>query len=273
MKINIGRKNKEHTDDLDYLYNNYRPVKSPVGSFNGYSKSGIKEHKWVLQLLISGVVLLLVAGLFRSELPFSGTLQEGVKYLMSSETNLRPVINQVVRLSTQVGNVEWPVADDVPAPTQPAPAKPTITQVPPESILLLPVSGNVLRNYGWYVDPDEKIQKFNEGIDIKVPVGTTVKAAAAGKVIKASEPEDAGKIILIESKPGEVIRYANLSKVSVQIGQTVKAGDVIGKSGLTSDKEPYVHFEVIIESKPVDPLSKLGIDFTRSNGAKRPEQK
>ncbi len=268
MKINIGRKNKEHTDDLDYLYNNYRPAKSPVSSFNGYSKNGTKEHKWVLQLLISGVVLLLVAGLFRSELPFSGTLKEGVKYLMSSETNLQPVFNQVVRLSTQVGNVEWPVADDVPAPVKPA-----ITQVPPESILLLPVSGNVLRNYGWYVDPDEKTQKFNEGIDIAVSVGTTVKASAAGKVIKASDPEEIGKSILVESKPGEMIRYANLSKVSVQIGQTVKAGDVIGKSGLASDKEPYVHFEVIIDSKPIDPLSKLGIDFTKINGVKRPEQK
>lgn len=267
MKINIGRKNKEHTDDLDYLYNNYRPAKSPL-SFNGYSKNGTKEHKWVLQLLISGVVLLLVAGLFRSELPFSGTLKEGIKYLMSSETNLQPVINQVVRLSAQVGNVEWPTADDVPAP-----AKPAITQVPPESVLLLPVSGNVLRNYGWYLDPDEKIQKFNEGIDIAVAVGTTVKAAAAGKVIKASEPEDIGKSILVESKPGEMIRYANLSKASVQIGQTVKAGDIIGMSGLASDKEPYVHFEVIIDSKPVDPLSKLGIDFTKNNGVKRPEQK
>jgi murein DD-endopeptidase MepM/ murein hydrolase activator NlpD len=267
MKINIWRKKREHTEDLDYLYDNYRPAKSPV-NYGGYPKKGTKENKWILQLLISGVVLLLVAGLFRSELPFTGTLKEGVKYLMTSETNLQPVINQVVRLSTQVGNVEWPTADEVPVPDRPA-----ITQVPPESILLLPVSGNVLRNYGWYIDPEEKIQKFNEGIDIAVPVGTIVKASADGKVIKASEPDELSKSILIESKSGELIRYANLSKTSVQIGQTVKAGDVIGKSGITSDKEPYVHFEVIIDSKPVDPLGKLGVDFSKINGAKRPEEK
>lgn len=267
MKINVGRKNKDYTDDMDYIYDNYQPAKSPV-SYGSYPKKGTKDHKWIFQLLISGAILLLVAGLFRSELPFTGTLKEGVKYLMTSETDLEPVINQVIRLSAQVGNVEWPVADDVPAP-----ARPAITQVPPEAILLLPVSGNVLRNYGWYTDPDEKFQRFNEGLDIAVPSGTIVKASTDGKVIKVNETENPGKSILVECKSGELIRYANLSLTSVQIGQAVKAGDVIGKSGMSTDKEPYVHFEVIIDSKPVDPLSKLGIDFTKTNGAERPEQK
>ena len=267
MKINIWRKKKDQTDDLDYIYDNYRPAKSPA-SYGGYPKSRAKEHKWIFQLLISGAILLLVTGLFRSELPFTQVLQQGVKNLMTSETDLQPVITQVVRLSTQMGNVGWPMADDIPAP-----ARPAITQVPPESVLLLPVSGNVLRNYGWYSDPEEKFQRFNEGIDIAVPLGTTVKSSTAGKVIRVNEPENLGKSILVESKSGELIRYTNLSAISVQIGQSVNAGDTIGKSGMPVDKEPYVHFEVILDGKPVDPLSKLGIDFTKINEAKRPEQK
>ncbi|MDT3698479.1 MAG: M23 family metallopeptidase [Thermincola sp.] len=267
MKINFGRGNNNNTDDLDYIYDNYRPAKSPVG-FGSYPKKGAGEYKWVIQLLVSGAVLLLVAGLFRSDLPFTGTIKEGVRYLMTSETDLRPVINQVLRLSYQVGSVDWPAADNVPAPERPA-----ITTVPPESIMLLPVSGNVLRNYGWYTDPAVKFQRFNEGIDIAVPSGTSVKASADGKVIKVSDPANLGKSILIESISGELIHYANLSQISVQIGQSVKAGDIIGKSGLADDKEPYVHFEVIVDGKPVDPLSKLGIDFTKINGAAGPEQR
>lgn len=268
MKINIGRKNKDAKQDLEYLYENYRPAKSPV-SYGGYQhQKGTKDYKWIMQLLVSGVILFLVAGLFRSELPFTGTLKSGVKYLMTAETNLQPVMHQIVTLATQLGSVEWPVSEDLPAP-----AKPAITQVPSEALMLLPVSGNVLRNYGWYTDPEEKVQKFNEGIDISTPVGTSVKASCDGKVIKTMNMEGQGKSLLIEGKSGELVRYANLSEISVQIGQVVKAGEVIGKSGLSSDKEPYVHFEVIIDSKPVDPLTRLGIDFTKINGAKRLEQK
>lgn len=266
MKINIGQK-KDPDQNLDYLYENYRPAKSPL-SYGGYRQKGAKDYKWIMQLLVSGVILLLVAGLFKSELPYTGVLKSGVKYLMTAETNFQPVMQQVVGLATQIGSVEWPVTEDLPTPVRPA-----ITRVPSEAVLLLPVSGNVLRNYGWYTDPGDKVQKFNEGIDISTPVGTSVRASCDGKVIKTVTAEGQGKSILMESKYGDLIRYANLSEINVQTEQAVKAGEIIGKSGLAPDKEPYVHFEVIIDSRPVDPLTRLGLDFTKITGVKGPEQK
>lgn len=262
MKINIGSKDKNSSQDIDYLYQNYRPAKSPAvyGSLN---KKKMKDNKWVIQLLVSGVILLAVWGLFKTNLPLTAALKNSVKYLMTSETNMQPVFNKVIQLASQVGNVEWPVVDDVPQA-----AKTAVSEAPSGTVLLLPVSGSVLRTYGWQTDSEERVQVFHEGIDISAPVGTGVKASADGKVARVGEKPGLGRYILINNNSGEAVRYANLSEIRVKQGQQVKAGDIIGKSGQAEDGRPHVHFEVIVNGKPENPLDKLGVDFTRTNAVK-----
>ncbi|MHB9093633.1 MAG: M23 family metallopeptidase [Eubacteriales bacterium] len=266
MKINIGPKAKDSPQDLDYLYENYRPAKS--GGPANFYKSGGREHKWIFQLLASGAILLVILGLFKANIPFTGALKNGVKYLLTSETDFRPAFHQVVELAAQVGNVELPVADDVPSSTKTA-----ITEVPPGTLLLLPVSGNVINTYGWLVDPRENLQKFHEGVDIAAPVGTGVKASADGKVIDIGENSGLGKYVLVKNLTGELVRYANLSEVLVQKEQQLKAGNIIAKTGVLGDSEPHLHFEVIVNGRPVDPLSRLGVDFTRTDGTNRSDGK
>jgi len=262
MKVNIWERDKKSgIEDIEYTYGNYQPAKSTV-IYSKLSKKRLRENKWVIQLLIAGAVLLVILGLFRANIPFAGPLKNTVRYLMTTETNLQPVLHKVVQLASQAGNLEWPLLDDVPRS-----AAPVISDVPPESLLLLPVSGDVIRTYGWTVDPAGKVQTFNEGIDIAVPTGTDVKASAAGRVIDVGEQTGQGMFILVENSSGELVRYAHLAEVKVNPLQQVKAGDIIAISGLPKDRQPYMHFEVIVNGRPVDPLSRLGIDFTRVNGA------
>ncbi|MBA3814218.1 MAG: peptidoglycan DD-metalloendopeptidase family protein [Alphaproteobacteria bacterium] len=111
---------------------------------------------------------------------------------------------------------------------------------------------------------DDILTKFspgtNDGIKIKVPKGTAVKAAAAGDVLYAgSELEGYGNLLLLKHKGGWVTAYGYNSSLLVKKGDAVKKGQVIAKSGNKPDtKEALLHFEVRKGKQAVDPLPKLG---------------
>ncbi|MBY0501008.1 MAG: LysM peptidoglycan-binding domain-containing M23 family metallopeptidase [Alphaproteobacteria bacterium] len=99
----------------------------------------------------------------------------------------------------------------------------------------------------------------NDGINIKVPEGTSVKAAADGEVMySGSELKGFGNLLLIKHAEGWMTAYAHNSELLVTKGDKVKQGDTIAKSGKTGDvNEPQLHFEVRKGKQPIDPLTKL----------------
>lgn len=117
-----------------------------------------------------------------------------------------------------------------------------------------PVRGRVISGYG----PKPGGQQ-NEGINISVPEGTSVKAAEDGVVAYAgSELKGYGNLVLIKHADGWVTAYANNSALDVKKGDTVKRGQVIAKAGQTGNvTSPQVHFEIRKGSQPVDPSQYL----------------
>jgi murein DD-endopeptidase MepM/ murein hydrolase activator NlpD len=98
-------------------------------------------------------------------------------------------------------------------------------------------------------------KEVHDGIDLAAPLGTPVKAAAAGKVLYAGEQKGYGKIVIIEHSAGVVTLYAHNHELRTQAGAVVEAGTVIatvGQSGRTSG--PHLHFELRKNGVPVDPL-------------------
>lgn len=95
------------------------------------------------------------------------------------------------------------------------------------------------------------------GVDYMADVGTPVRSAANGKVIKISTGWSGGygNQILVDHGSGRVTRYAHLSNISVDVGQSVGQGEVIGYSGNTGRSTgPHLHFELIVGGSPVNPL-------------------
>ena len=106
---------------------------------------------------------------------------------------------------------------------------------------------------------------FHTGIDLSVPLGTPVFAAADGVVVLARPMTDAagalvgyGNYIIIQHDAGLKTLYGHLLAIGVKEGDQVKRGQLIGLVGSTGNSTgPHTHFEVRIDNSPVDPLEML----------------
>ena len=99
----------------------------------------------------------------------------------------------------------------------------------------------------------------NDGIDISVPAGTSVRAAENGVVVYSGDGlKGYGNLVLIKHPNGFVTAYANNGELDVKRGETVKRGQVIAKSGDSGNvNSPQLHFELRKGSTPVDPTQYL----------------
>lgn len=92
------------------------------------------------------------------------------------------------------------------------------------------------------------------GVDFPVPTGTKILAAADGVVTKAGSDGPYGNAVTITHAGGLQTMYAHMSSIKAKVGDTVKAGDVIGLVGSTGNTTgPHLHFEVIKKGTQVDP--------------------
>lgn len=126
--------------------------------------------------------------------------------------------------------------------------------VPPggSGVLGWPVSGPVTSGFGM------RWGRMHEGVDVAVPSGTAVRAAAAGSVIYVGWLGGYGNLVVVDHGGGLSTAYAHNSSFAVSQGQSVAAGEVVAYAGSTGHSTgPHVHFEVRVNGSAVDPLGYL----------------
>ncbi len=123
----------------------------------------------------------------------------------------------------------------------------------------LPVeSGYLSSGFGSRVDPFTGFEEPHLGIDLAAPPGTPVLAAGSGIVSYADNGGSYGMLVEITHGGGYVTRYAHNASILVQPGETVGQGDAIALLGSTGRSTgPHLHFEVLRDGEPVDPLPYL----------------
>ncbi len=118
--------------------------------------------------------------------------------------------------------------------------------------LIWPVSGPVTSGYGW------RWGRMHEGIDIAVPTGTPIAAAASGTVIYAGWMGGYGNLVVIDHGGGLATAYGHNSGFAVGVGQAVAQGQIVAYAGSTGNSTgPHLHFEVRVNGSPADPLGYL----------------
>jgi hypothetical protein len=85
---------------------------------------------------------------------------------------------------------------------------------------------------------------YHDGIDLAAPLGSTVRAAAAGTVISAGAQSDGAVVVKIRHADGYVSLYGHLDPaLDVKVGQYVSEGQALGKVGMTGKTTgPHLHF-------------------------------
>ena len=136
-------------------------------------------------------------------------------------------------------------------------------ELPPEPSapgqLLWPVSGPITSPFGMRNNPVTHVFILHAGIDIAVATGTTVAAAADGRVIVAGWDEGGcGNMIVLDHGGRLATQYCHLSQIFVGVGQEVQRGQAIAASGSTGHSTgPHLHFGVRVDGRPVDPMTYL----------------
>jgi murein DD-endopeptidase MepM/ murein hydrolase activator NlpD len=138
-------------------------------------------------------------------------------------------------------------------PSAPLPAGPV--GAPSSSGLIWPVDGPVVSGFGM------RWGRMHEGIDIAVPAGTPIRAAASGSVVLLQTEYSSGgygNFTCIDHGGGLSTCYAHLSSFATSSGASVSQGDIIGYVGCTGHcYGDHLHFEVRVNGVPQDPLAYL----------------
>lgn len=144
------------------------------------------------------------------------------------------------------------LASTEPAGTRVVTRPNAIRDRPPKSTgrFRAPVEGQVISRFG-----PKQGGLHNDGVNIKAPLGTPVKASENGVVIYAgNELQGYGNLILIRHEGGWVSAYAHNHEFKVKPGDQVKQGQVIASVGQTGNvSEPQLHFELRRNAKAIDP--------------------
>jgi murein DD-endopeptidase MepM/ murein hydrolase activator NlpD len=120
-------------------------------------------------------------------------------------------------------------------------------------------AGYVSSQFGSRTDPFTGRRAFHKGVDFAGREGAEVVAVASGVVIWSGERYGYGQLVEVNHGNGYVTRYAHNVDNLVAVGDTVRRGQVIARMGGTGRATgPNLHFEVLLNDQPVDPLTYVG---------------
>jgi murein DD-endopeptidase MepM/ murein hydrolase activator NlpD len=141
-----------------------------------------------------------------------------------------------------------------------APKEPVFRSAPPPPPFIHPVPGaRISSMFAKHIVKSRN--RKHHGVDFAAPEGTPVYAASSGVVLNAdmgSLSDAFGKVVLIEHGDKLQSLSAHLSRIDVQIGDFVQAGQQIGLVGRTGRTTgPHLHFELWRNGHPQDPLKYL----------------
>lgn len=118
-----------------------------------------------------------------------------------------------------------------------------------------PVSGRVVIGFGQQKDAKLGTYYESNGIEIAVPLGSPIRAVAAGKIVFADYFKGYGNLFILSHPGGYHTLYAQADRMHKKLGDQISAGDLLGYSGLGG--RDSIYFEIRSNGSPVNPLTWL----------------
>lgn len=200
-----------------------------------------------------------------------GSLTKNIIPDVTIQTSPEPDIDtsQVDKILSDIernGSDSDSIPDAAQAPIDPAQTPVDITDelqtLYYEQAKMFPVSGDIAGEYSWgeLVKASSGVWRTHDGIDLLAEAGSDVKSMTSGTVTDIYSDPLWGNCVVIDHGETVVGCYYGLSpEISVAVGDSVGAGEVIGKVGNTADIEsdmgPHLHFALKFEGSWIDPVS------------------
>ena len=109
--------------------------------------------------------------------------------------------------------------------------------------------------YGYRVHPTSGEKNYHKGVDIGIPTGTDILSGIDGVVTASAYDTGYGYYISIKDDKGVEAKYAHCSSLLFGVGQTVKKGDIIAKSGNSGNSTgAHLHLEVLKDGIYLNPM-------------------
>ena len=201
-------------------------------------------------------------------------MEEGWSPYAFTRRNNPLYVREAERLAESAGTLRWPVEAETPPPleetVQPVQAeeKPAAEEAEDQTEdplgvgeTVAPVMAPVSSGFGLREHPIEGGEKFHNGLDLAANYGTDIKAFAAGVVDYIGESPAYGLYLQIQHANGVTSFYAHCSRLCVQPGQQVAAGEKVAEVGDTGEVTgAHLHFEVKVNGELVDPSDYIGTE-------------
>ena len=124
-----------------------------------------------------------------------------------------------------------------------------------------PVEGRLTSHFGYRESPIDGQIRMHRGLDIAAPMGSPIRAAAAGVVLRTGRAADYGRYVEISHGHSVVTVYAHAQQILVKKGDQVHKGQkiaLVGMSGRTTG--PHLHYEVRVGNDRVNPFNYISFN-------------
>ncbi len=190
----------------------------------------------------------------RKEAELSDVREEksiALKQLRSRQAELKKLLQQFQA-------DERNIAAEIAAYNRRIKKNPKTARKPFKGRFMRPVNAPVTSGFGNRFHPILRISRLHAGTDFGARSGSPIFAVADGTVISASYSGGYGNRIILDHGGGLTTVYAHCSSLAVRAGQTVRQGQRIGAVGSTGlSTGPHLHFEMRVNGRPVNPMSRL----------------
>lgn len=119
---------------------------------------------------------------------------------------------------------------------------------------VLPIASEITSRFGTKRVFNGQMKSFHQGLDLKAPIGTPVRAPAGGKVVLAKDLFFTGNTVILDHGYGVFTIYAHMSQLKVKKGEAVLVNGTLGLSGKTGRASgPHLHWGAVIHKSKVNP--------------------
>jgi septal ring factor EnvC (AmiA/AmiB activator) len=120
-----------------------------------------------------------------------------------------------------------------------------------------PCAGRVRSGFGRHKHPKFDTYTIQNGIEIDAAADSSARAVHEGTVVFADRFKGYGLMVVLDHGGKHHSLYAHLGETTVELGQKVAEGDILGTVGATSVQGPGLYFEMRFQGRPEDPLDWL----------------